>query len=473
MTAIPLASASAEARSSLVTGERLVNLYAEANPEGARAPFSLYRTPGLRLTKSINANIGRGMIAMEDENRLLTVHDTTLIAVDVNLNPTLISGAISGADDLIIARNMRSPDPQIVFVGEAGIKMLEGTTLTTISDGDLPSGIVSVDFLNSFMIYAHPDGRMFSSAANDASAIDPLDFATAESSPDGLVRAKVFRNELFAFGVSSTEPWRYDPSSAAFPFIAVPGAAIPVGLINKHAICDHAGQMVWVDHTCVVRRLKDGYGAERISNLATERAIQQADPASIKVFAYSDQGHQFFVVRAPTFTKVYDASTNLWHDRKSYRRNCWQAKHYAFFADKHLVSRDIAGDLLEMRSDVYDEDGEHQVIEFTLPPVEDFPNGGITHQLTFDIECGTGAAATAPAEDYEPELMLELSVDGGKTWKPGRKASLGPRGRRRKQVQFMRCGEFGRQGLQIRGSCSAAVSIALTGADFRGSRRAA
>lgn len=475
MSEILLASQSNPGRSELVSGERLLNLYAEISPRviaskkpAGRSQFALYRTPGLKSYIRISSDIGRGMIPMEDVGFLVTVHGQTVFKSDADRNYFSVSGSLSGADDLIIARNTKSPDPQIAFFGSAGAFVTDLSTVTSISDSDFTSfGVAhSGCFIKGFIIAGYDDGTMLASAVNSATAWDALDFATASASPDELRRVYNFRDELLAFGKETVEVWSYDASNTAFPLSPVAGAVIPVGIVGKQAITDLAGQLYWVDQLGIVRSLGQGYSATRISVHGVERAITDYLAAGnegngIKVWGYVDGGHQFIVVRSSTFCWVYDLSTKVWAERGSFQRDTWQAKHYARCFDTHIVSCDVSGDLFQLDELTYDEDSNPLPWEVVTPPVDHFPGGGVIDRVDLDIETGTAQGAGADTQDQNPAMTMEVSIDGGKTFGVARSISLGSRAEYRKRVRINRCGRFDGDGLMFRFRGSAKVRMAF------------
>lgn len=486
MTAILLASKSDPGRSELVTGERLLNMFAEISPRiiaskksSGRSQFALYRTPGLKSYIPISSDIGRGMIAMEDLGTLISVHGQTVFQIDENNIYSSISGTLSGADDLVITRNNASPDPQAVFFSEAGAFYTDGSAVTQISDSDFTSfGVANSGcFIKGFIIALFDDGTLLASNVNSATAWDALDFATADASPDEGRRVYAFRDEAFVFGKDTIEVWAFDSSNTAFPLSPVPGAVVPVGIVGKHAVCDLAGSLYWVDQIGIVRTLGQGYSATRISVHGVERAVNDYlkagnDKNGIKVWGYVEGGHQFVIVRSSTFCWVYDLATKVWHERGSFRRDTWQAKHYARCFDRHIVSCDISGDLFELDADTYEETGDPLPWEVITPPVDAFPGGGVLDRLALDIETGTALDASGSTEDQNPAITVEKSIDGGKTWSIPRALSLGTRAQYKKKVKLNRCGRFDQDGAMFRIRGSNKIRMAILRADVTARPRA-
>lgn len=477
MTAIPLAVASDPARSLLVNGPELTNCYAELAPEGSPVKFSIYRSPGLTPFFAGSAGISRGLFPLVNvggDDTLLTVQGNTLYELDSD-GVSTSRGNVFGSGEVLYARNNKET-PQVAIVAiDEGAYILESGAVSQISDTDLPTPN-SVDFLNGYFLFGVDDGRFFGTSINEGTEINALDFGQADGHPDGLRRLLVHSQQVFLFGPNSVEVWIYDDREE-FPFRRLPGAVINIGLAAREAVGIVSGKLYWVDNTGIVRRLDAGYTPVRISNVGVETAIQEMMAESghaghVHVWGYLDGGHEFIVVSSDHFTWVYDNVLGVWHNRKTYRYDYWQARHYAFCFGKHIVASSISGDVYEMDKDAYDENGADLIWKVRTPIVAGFPNGAALHELNLHIETGNGLGASGATEDQNPVLMMRMTKDGYKTWGIERQRSLGTQGQYRKTVRFNRCGSIGRQGVAFEFSASAAVATAIIQADLVGDPRA-
>ncbi len=473
MTEIPLASKSDPGKSDLVTKERLLNLYAEQSPSSSRSAFALYRTPGLPSYIPISSELCRGLISLEDQGTLLSLFGSTLYQSDADKNYNAISGVVLGNDDVVLARNTASPDPQVMICTSSATYYTDGSTLTQITDTQLTDfGIPhSAAFIKGFMIVGFTDGTMLASDIQDVSSWDSLNFAKADAMPDDLRRVYPFRDELLAMGKDGIEFWAYDASNTAFPLSPIPGAVVPVGLMGRHSVTDLGGVIYWLDQYGIFRSLSQGYSAQRISKHGLERDVSDYLKAGnsrdgIKVWGYIEGGHQFIVVRASTFCWVHDAATQIWHERRSKNRDTWRAKHYARCFDTHIVSSDNTGNLYSLDESYYAEGNDRITWEAILPPIDNFPNGGVLDRLSLDIETGTAVDGSGDEEDQNPTIIVDWSVNGGRTWSIPRQVSLGKRAEYRKRLTVNRMGSFGREGIMFRLRGSAKVRMAILRADL-------
>lgn len=154
--------------------------------------------------------------------------------------------------------------------------------------------VVDIDTINNFLILACPDGRFYWMAPG-SDTVDALDFATAESSPDGLVGVCRLGDEILFFGRSTIEPWQPTGDSDA-PFLRAGGRTIERGCMARDTIHRFDNSILWLGDDGVVYRL--GNVPVRISNHGIEERVRKAhDEAS--AFIMEHDGHKFYVLHLP------------------------------------------------------------------------------------------------------------------------------------------------------------------------------
>jgi len=193
---INLTGPSSQSRAPYLNNQKTLNLYPEINGK----QFILNSFPGL---KSFATGDGpcRGMFSHLDilyhvsGNYLYTV---TSAGVKTN------RGTITGVERCIFA----GIGTNVVIVTNGTVYQWDGATLTAITDSDLETPN-SVAHLNNQIIYDGNNGRWASSDVGDATNINGLNYATAESHADDLIRVYSYQQLLYMFGDVSTEPtWK-------------------------------------------------------------------------------------------------------------------------------------------------------------------------------------------------------------------------------------------------------------------------
>lgn len=269
--------------------------------------------------------------------------------------------------------------------------------LAAVADTDFPTPSSLTWQDGYFIVGEEGAGRFFISSLYDPTSWDALDYATAEGSPDKLLRPFSNQLVLWLLGEKTTEPW-YNSGAADFPFNRYGATLIATGIGAAASIAAGNNMMFWfTDQRTVV--MAAGLSPATISTRALENEWAGYSTVSdAKGFVYTQEGHTFYVLIFPTAnaTWAFDTTTAMWHRRRSYpvypdgierrhRANC-----HAYFAGKHLIGDFLDGKIYEWDLDTYTDDGEEirrsrvtQVIHANRLRV-------FFHRYEIEMEAGTG-----------------------------------------------------------------------------------
>lgn len=439
---------------------RLVNCYPESRGKAGKIAMPLYASDGLSSFSTLTGG-GRARGVLVVGASLWVVSGRLLFRVDLSGTATVIGG-IPGDGPCYMAQNQKAPIPQIMIVTEGLRFLVNAGALTSITDTDLvaPNSVV---FLNQRFVVTSATGRFQWSSLSEGTTWDPLDFATAEYGPDGLVRAFVRRGELLLIGAKTIEPW-YAPEGAAdsADAFARAGTVIERGCANGATVAMVEETVVLVAEDLTVRSL-EGYQAKRISNHAVERSIRDtSDRNAMLAWSYSKDGHSFYVLQGDDFTWIYDAATGEWHERESYGLERWQAQYYADFGGMHIVGDYTEGRLGRISETAYDEYGDNLVMSQRIP-INAYPNKIELNGFFLDAIPGAGLNSS-DEHVSNPKAMIRASKNGGKTFGSERQRPIGRIGEYSAQVRANSFGTSNEDGFVIETSMSAAVIRAVTGA---------
>jgi len=462
MTAAPIAFRSNPGRYSFIGTTDLVNCYAEKMDQDAKAPLAVLPCEGLVGFSDTEAGPCRGMIRCHDEDHFYSIHPSSAYRIDADGTATRI-GTVPGVDPVQMSCNQKD-DPQIVVVSEAMVQVIESDSLSVVLDVDLPSPVVSADYVSGYTVYLIDDQRFFLSGINDSKEIDILDFDRFKQRPGTGRRVIEYNGELLGFGSNGSEVWR-NTGNADFPFdpIAFPSR----GLLATHAVarCDNTLMFPGEDHN--IYRL-DNYNPIMLqSNDISRKMESDTDAEAMLGFGFDRGGHKFACFKGSDWSRCYDAATQTWHTRQSYTQTKWRAQYSVTITDDVGVDRTIVGDALSgklfyLDRDTYTEDGETFVWKVISPPLHVFPNGAILDAVHFDLATGFG---TMSGQGSNPKVMLRTSVDGGNTFNNYRELELGTTGNYRARITARRLGRFGPRGVVFELSISDPVARALVGCD--------
>lgn len=183
----------------------------------------------------------------------------------------------------------------------------DGTTVTQIASPD-DRPFVSIDTINSYVVCFCPDGRWY--WIEPASmTIDPLNFATAESSPDGGVAVRRVVDEIWFFGTKTTEPWQAtgDPDA---PFQRASGRVYDRGCRSRDTTVRFDNGIIWVGDDGIVYRTANV--PQAVSTNGIEERITRATD-QLSAFTFDTNGHKFYVLKIPGEGDfAYDAREGEW-----------------------------------------------------------------------------------------------------------------------------------------------------------------
>ena len=471
----PVLGGSSVARSVNAADNRMVNLFPEAIPEGGKEPGWLNRAPGLRLLATVGVGPIRGLWHIG--TNVYIVSGTELYRMNSSMLPVYIDdvsgdGPVSMADNgtqLFIACNGPSYIYNI-FTGD----------FARITDIDFP-GAVTVGYLDGYFVFNPPNSQqVWVTSLLDGTAVDPLDYASAEGSPDGLVSLMVDHREVWLFGTSSVEVW-YNSGTADFPLQRIQGAFNEIGCVAPYSVAKLDNGLFWLGADArgqgIVYR-SNGYSGKRISTHAIEWQIQSySDISDALAYTYQQDGHAFYVLIFPSADKtwVYDVSTDVWHERAAFkdgrflrhRSNC-QVSYGALT----IVGDYENGNVYALDLETYSDNNAIQKWLRTwraLPTGQNNLKRTAHHSLQLDAQTGVGLEEPFIVEDQwllcedgldllteddeqidapideittkvEPQVMLRWSDDAGHSWSNEYWRGMGKIGEYDRRVIWRRLG---------------------------------
>lgn len=446
-------------------GARLVNCYAEAIGQEGEITWPIYPIDGQIDYATFDHGTVRGQLVFDDLDVMLVVCGSILYQLVKNADGTVTQTTLGGIleDGLVtMARNRNAaPMAAIVTGGTDGVGggyyIYQSGALTQPLDPDLPAPSC-VTWIDGYFVFGIPDGRWFISNIDDKT-VDAIDFASAESHPGGLKRAAVRGRDLVLFGLRGTEFWR-DTGATPFPFERT--TATDQGLLAAGSVATLEETLFYVATDGTVRRL-DGYTGTRISEPSQEQAIaNEPDPSAVTAIGVRRRGHSFYILSGTNFTFAYDATTQRWHERKSYGLDYWRCATYAEWDGDDIFGSATEAKLYKSHQDYHDESGD-PLITTIQPPAIHSGSRFILDALLLKFVPGQGLNTPSNPETLTPEVMVSVSKDGGITFGAQQTASLGTQGERIKRAIFRRFGRFKDQGATLSISCSAAVARGFLG----------
>jgi hypothetical protein len=459
----PILGQSYVARSINAADNRMVNLFPEQTPENGLEIGYLNRAPGLTNLVTIGSGPIRGLWAHQTNGTdAYCVSGTGFYRINTDYTYEYI-GQVEGTGPVTFADNGVQ---MFIAANPKGYIYNEVTDVfAEITDPDF-TGAGTVTYLDGYFVYNEPDSqKIWITQLLDGTSVDPLDFASAEGSPDGVVAVNSIHRELWVFGTDTTEVW-YDSGATDFPLIPIQGAFNETGCIAPYSVAKLDNSLFWLGNDPrgfgVIYR-SNGYASQRVSTHAIEYAIQgYTDISDAVAYTYQQEGHAFYVISFPTgnATWVYDVATGAWHER-AYLTNGEFTRHRSNcqcnFQSTTLVGDYQNGNIYKFDLDVYADNGETQKWLRSwraLPSGQNNLKRTAQHSLQLEAESGVGlnlypayaseqldteaglkliteageyliTDAYPEAPGYNPQAMLRWSDDGGHTWSNEHWASMG------------------------------------------------
>lgn len=458
MPVIPLFGIGNKGKSSDVIAQRRINLYAEKPSDSDKSDMVLYGRPGLNPALFTDNDPGYGggpirgiIVAQRVVDPGLASQQTIDIVFGAVGNKAITSA--NNASGFQVTDNVfhTTDGPMIYADNGAQIMAVDGRTsyfanyaaggylqteagVLTITG--IPAGATSVCTLAGRFIVNDPSnkGRFYWSAPLDHTSWNGLDFATAESFPDPLAAVYAWRGELILFGTQSLEFWA--PTSDGFARTGGSGAAW--GLVDQQTIQDVDGRLFFLARNSgsdVKVVALEGYQPQPISNPDVEydinRNLSGAPPVACVI---RKGGITFYVLNLAEKTWAYNATSGEWDE--------WQtedgrfAGQYTFYAHgRQSVTDYRTAAVWGVDQDAY-VDGDANIIrELVTRHVFDDMKRKTVWRLELDMETGVGELG----ED-DPQVMLQISRDGGHTFGDWLSMSLGAIGQYGKPIVWRRLG---------------------------------
>ena len=338
-------------------------------------------------------------------------------------------------------------------------------------------GANTVAFIDSYFVINVPGTKQFwLSGQYDGFYWDPLQFASKEAYTDDLQAVYVDNGNLVLFGTISQEYWQ-NTGSFPFPFQRIAGSPTDIGLAARWSVARCAGEMFYLGHT-----RRGGISVVRIQNYQPVIVStpdldylfsQYQNIGDAIAFGYRQNGHEFYQIsfQKEGKTWLFDATTDAWSELVSGR----QTRHYANFGAQYLNQIAVTdyrnGNIYILDPQTYTDNGELIARELITPHLfaDTSFNKLHVYRLRLDMQQGVGVIGGDAGEIYintqnseiiesqsgnlliteesglsqrsiQPQIMLQVSRDGGYTYGREMWTSFGAIGQYLRRAEWRRLG---------------------------------
>lgn len=458
---VPLTLGAYTARSIIASAQRCCNLYSEKNPPDAKAPYTIYPTPGLvKLGLPPQDGQVRGLYTATNDELFAAV-GTGIYYVSPSWGFTLLGSVAPSTNQVKMGDNGTT---MVVVDGGNGSGYtvdLATHAFAAIADPAF-YGSNFVEFVDTFLVFNKPDTNIFYTSDSNAVTFDPLFFASKTGYADKIRSIAIQQRQIWLIGAQTTAEIWFNAGGADFPFQIMPGPFVEHGVVATYSVAKQGGSVFWLSRdlsgTYIVVQTNN-YKAERISTPAQEYEFSTyGDVSDAVAFCYEQQGHTFYWLKFPAAGKdwVYDLSTQLWHERfywngaseESHRANC-----AAYAYNVNVVGDRENGQLYQLDPAAFTDFGDD------IKRVRGFPHmmqdGNRVFYTSF-------VADMQAVNDADATISLRWSDNRGQTYGNPIEQSLGDWGDYLTQPQWNRLGYARDRVFEL--SWTAAANTALNGA---------
>lgn len=346
-------------------------------------------------------------------------------------------------------------------------------------------GANTVVFIDSYFVINRPETKQFwLSGQYDGFYWDPLMYASKEAYTDNLSAVAVDNGNLVLLGEVSQEYWQ-NTGNFPFPFQRIAGSPIDTGLAARFSVARCAGKLFYL-----AKSRRGGISVIAIENYQPlvvstpdldyllNKYINVGDAIA---FSYRQNGHDFYQINfmAQNVSWLYDATSNAWSVLQSGSTTRHYANRGTQLSNELIVTDFRNGNLYVLDAGTYTDDGDYIARELITPHffAETSFNKLHIYRLRLDMEQGLPGETvptTSQFIDYEtdnnistqaddplitessdnivdeysatvvsninPQVMLQVSRDGGYTYGNEMWTSFGRQGEYLHRAEWRRLG---------------------------------
>lgn len=432
-----------QSRSPLANVERTINWY----PENVGDRLVLYPTAGLRTLVNTGRAPGRAMF-FQNGRAFMVMGDAFQELTATNIVTGWGTVVLDNYPAQIVGNGVGN-QLLVASAGNAYLFDLVTNAFTLVLTGEAHM-IAMLD--GYFLAFNRATGKVRFSDLNNGLVWDPLDFFLRSIAPDRWQAMIVNQGRIWLIGEQTGEVW-WDAGGSSIPFAPIPSSVFNFGIVAPWSLVNVGDSVRWLSQTRdgdgIVVSAR-GYRPERISDHATEYAIasyrKKAQIIDCEALTYQNVGHTYTSFRFPSAdaTRVYDDATGLWHERATWDAphaawHVWRPRVHMMAFGQHLAA-DGETSLIAVIDDGIQTDLDGSPIRrVRIPPALHGEGERVfVDRLELFLEPGL---APQPGQPYDnPQVLLQMSYDGGKTWSNERHASAGLTGQYQRRVAWPRCG---------------------------------
>ena len=453
---LPIANGFYQSESLPISAQECTNWYPNLVQGQGLSNETLFGTPGLNelANTGVIKQINRGSHVKNSIPYF--VNGDTLYRLDrtitdgVETFTTAVLGVITGSGRVFMSDN----GAQLIILVPSGDGFIynedAGTPFQTITDLDFKASgnPLTVKFIDGYFVFTTDTKKVIASALNDGLSYNALDFASAESDPDRITGQVIYKNQQFVIGTETTEVFSNQGAATGYPLTNINDYVFDKGSNSPNSIIKTSGSFMMigggVNESPAIWQFA-GNGFTKISTTAIDNLLQRISDIELAeafAFNYGQKGAFFTCFTFGSRTLCYDEASQRWHERKSFIDEYsarYRVNSLVTAYGRVLVGDSIDGRIGELDVDVYTEYGEEIRRVVASANFSDTLQSKRVSSIELTVESGVGNEART-----DPQISMDYSDDGGKTFAFERSRSMGKIGEYNRRAIWHKNGRFPR-----------------------------
>lgn len=459
--------------STVLDDEETINFIVEKGAASAVSPGALLSTPGLTRWGSVSQPGCRGAIFLPDIPTLLVASGSRLYELDSSGTPT-DRGSL-GVDSTPVLMVYNQQNDQVGISASGNIYCYTVST-HTLSAALLTGGYTHISFASGTGFAFNPTtGLTILSDINDLSTWNPgVFFARGVFYDPPMAQFADENNLIWTLGTATFEV-RQNSGVGSQPWVPVAGILGPWGTAAHWGFGLSPVGNFWItQNNSGIGRFVVSRGGQPtpVGTYAIDAQIDavaaSAGVSDAEVLLYDQGGHvsanlslQRGQAADPTkpYTYSYDISGQVWTKRGFWNRTTgswglWAPRVHVLAYGKHIVGDRTSGTLWILDPTVATDTDGNGIRRLRRTPayINEHKREPISRvELLMDV----GLAG----QGIDPQMMMRVSTDGGRTWGDLRTCGIGTVGDYRKSVYWQQIGANPTDVFEF--TCSEAVPYAI------------
>jgi hypothetical protein len=321
--------------------------------------------------------------------------------------------------------------------------MVNPGSLTVINDGNFTATPRTCTWQDTYFIVNSSGSRQFQLSQNATVSTWPAVNINFTGAGPSATQAIVADHSVLNIFCSETSEFWQDAGTPDFPYAVIPGSAQEFGLASADALCKYDNSLAGLFKNKMgqveIARLS-GFRLNKLSTPELDNIINgYAGLGNTECIGYMLSGHPMLLCTFETAGKSweYDGLSKAWGERQATDGGRYWGYKFIVFNGKQYLSDYRNGNIYKIDNTVYTDNGSLCPMEVWSKHIWQDDKRLAISDIQIDVESGVGLTA---GQGSNPQMMLDVSKDGGQTFQSVGWSSVGAIGEYRQRVRWIGLG---------------------------------